>query len=167
MNFTQVIQELKSLASNDVYSKDKIELWLLKHEMVYKKLIKDLNTLNEEFPDAYIRNHSMLKNEAQFLDIYEVLLDIIDCYKNETYYKGQVEFYHQIKNDEPELRSWLWMHKFDEGKMQSKFNQLFQNNTVLTGYEFVIRYPFSLPVAIKLDESDFQHTLELISILKN
>jgi len=43
---------------------------------------------------------------------------------------------------------------------------LFQNTSTLSGYEFVIRYPLSLPVTIKLDEVDFKETLQFLNILE-
>lgn len=161
------ITDLENHAKNGIYRREGIESWLLKYSLKFERVRNEIETLHKEFPDAYIRSHPKLENEAKFLDTYEVLLEIIDCYINEIYYKGQIEFYNRIKYEKAELVSWLWMHKFDEGKMQSTFNKLFQNTSTSSGYEFIIKYPFSLPVTIMLDESDFKYTLHFMDILKN
>ena len=162
----KVFKELKELSVNGIYNKTSIEFWLHKNDHNYKKLIKDVHTLNKEFPNAYIRNHNMLQNEAKFLDTYEVLLDVLECYENELYHKEQMAYYNRIKNDELEFNSWLQMHKLDEGDMQTKFKQLFQNTSKLSGYEFIIRYPFDLPLTIKVDELDFKNTIQFINIIQ-
>ncbi|MEZ4801131.1 MAG: hypothetical protein R2797_00045 [Gelidibacter sp.] len=162
-----IFWELKALSVDGIYKKDNIEQWLLKHKMTYEKVFKIYDTLNKEFPNSSIRQHKDFEQEGLFLDTYEVLMDVIECYYNEIFYKVQIEFYNKIKDDKHELNSWLWMHRFDEGKMQSKFRILFQNNSSPSGYEFRIRYPFSLPVTINLDEKDFQYTLQFMDIIKN
>lgn len=160
------LRELENLSENGIYRKDKIESWVLKHELRYKRLIMDIDILNREFPSAYIRNHNMLQKEAKFLDTYEVLLDVLECYENELYFKEQIAYYNRIKNDDLEFSSWLHMHRLDEGDMQTKFKQLFQNTSKFSGYEFIIRYPFDLPVTIKVDELDFKNTIQFISIIQ-
>ena len=167
MKFSESIKELEALSSFEgVYSKDKVEWWLNKHKLRHEKLSKNIDTLNKEFPNTHVRSISILQNEAKFLDIYEALLEVIECYSNELYYKGEMELYSTINDDKIQLDSWLQAHKLDEGKKQSKFKQLFQNTSTFSGYEFVIRYPLSLPVTIKLDEAEFKYTLKFLEILE-
>lgn len=160
-------EELENLSNNGFYTKDKIVWWLDKHKLRFEKLKTDIDALANEFEDAYVRNHKGLQKEAQFLDTYEVLQEVLECYKNELYCKGQIEYYNKVKDDDLEVNSWLQLHKSDEGEMQTKFKMMFQNTSTASGYEFVIRYPFSLPVSIKFNELDFHYTLQLLSLLKN
>tara|TARA_R110002124_G_scaffold287024_1_gene469944 strand:- start:1551 stop:2045 length:495 start_codon:yes stop_codon:yes gene_type:complete len=162
----KVFKELKSLANKGVYNKTSIEYWLHKNKLKYKNLKSDIDALERDFPNAYIRNDDRLINEVKFLETYEVLIDVLECYKNELYFKAEIEYYNRIKNDEVELKSWLKMHKLDEVKMQSKFRELFQNTSTFSGYEFIIRYPFDLPVKLEVNTSDFQNTIQFIEILK-
>lgn len=162
----KVFKELKNLGNNGIYSKLNIEFWLHNNELKYKKLKKYIDTLQNDFPNAYIRNDDRLINEVKFLETYEVLIEIIECYKNELYFKSEIEYYNRIKNDEVELKSWLMMHKLDEVNMQSKFRELFQNTSTSSGYEFIIRYPFGMPVTIEVNEIDFQNTIEFLRIIK-
>ncbi|KIX20731.1 hypothetical protein SY27_12645 [Flavobacterium sp. 316] len=163
----KIYEELENLSDNGFYTKDKIVWWLDKHKLRFEKLKKDIDALANEFQDDYVRSHKGLQKEAQFLDTYEVLQEVLECYKNELYYKGQIEYYNKVKDDEFEVNSWLQLHKLDEGEIQTKFKMMFQNTSIASGYEFVIRYPFSLPVTIKFNESDFCHTIQLINLLKN
>jgi hypothetical protein len=166
MKFSELIDELIELSKDGFFTRDRIGWWLDKHKFRFKKLSADIDTLSKEFQDEYVRNHHLLQNEAIFLDTYEVLLKILECYKNEQYYKGQIEYYNKVKDDDLELSSWLQTHLSDGGEMQTNFNMLFQNTSTVSGYEFIIRYPFSLPVSIKFNESDFHYTLQFLSLLK-
>lgn len=163
----KIYEELENLSDNGFYTEEKIVWWLDKHKLRFEKLKTDIEALAKEFQDDYVRNHKGLQKEAQFLDTYEVLQEVLECYKNELYYKEQIEYYNKVKEDELEVNSWLRLHKLDESEMQTKFKMLFQNTATASGYEFVIRYPFSLPVSIKFNESDFLYTLQLLSLLKN
>ncbi len=162
----KVFKELKNIADKGVYSKANIKCWLHNNELKYKSLKNDIDALETDFPNAYVRNDDRLINEIKFLETYEVLIEILECYNNERYFKAEIDYYSRIKNEEIELNSWLQMHQADECDMQSLFKRLFQNTSTLSGYEFIIRYPFSLPVEIKVDASDFQNTMEFIKILK-
>ena len=135
----KVFKELKSLANKGVYNKTSIEYWLHKNKLKYKNLKSDIDALERDFPNAYIRNDDRLINEVKFLETYEVLIDVLECYKNELYFKAEIE---------------------------SKFRELFQNTSTFSGYEFIIRYPFDLPVKLEVNTSDFQNTIQFIEILK-
>lgn len=163
----EVFEELKNLSNDGIYSRKELEWWVLKNELRYKDVCRIIDTLNDEFPDLHARSHVSYDKDGQFLTTYEVLLDVIECYKNESYHKGEMVFYNKIRNDKEELGSWLQMHKLDEGKMQSKFKQLFENTSRLSGFEFILRHPFMFPILIKFSEADFQYTLDFIDILKN
>jgi hypothetical protein len=166
-------KELENLSENGFYTKDRIEWWLLKYNEDYKHYYNDKET-RPGMKITYRADASSHRKESidllnkinVFLDTYEVLLEVLECYKNEIFYKGQIEYYNKVKEDDLELSSWLQTHLFDEGEMQTNFNILFQNTSKESGYEFIIRYPFSLPVSIKLNESDFCYTLQLLSLLK-
>ena len=166
MILSEIFAELESLSQQGLYRKDSIQYWLLKHRIIYKTLNKDIDTLNKEFPNSYIRNYYAFKDESKFLDTYEVLLEVLKCYKKELYFKEQIVFYNDIKDNGAHFNSWLSKKKVSENKFISQFNQMFQNTTMPSGYEFIIRYPFFLPVNIKLDESDFKHTLQFLEILE-
>ncbi len=164
MKTSEAFIELNDLSDSGLYSKDKIEWWLLKFEEEYNNLFNFFEAEKVNF--THPRNLSKYKEEAQFLDTYEVLLKVADFYRNEIYFKEQVELYDSIKDSTAQLNSWLETNKLVEGKRYKEFVYLFQNTTKLSGYEFVIRYPFSLPVSIKLDETDFKETLHFLKILE-
>ncbi len=157
-------EELENLSDSGIYKKDKIEWWLLKYEEEYNYLFNVLEAEKVNF--THPRNLSKYKEEAQFLDTYEVLLKVSKFYRNEAFFKGQVELYNSIRDSEAQLSSWLETSKLVEGERYKEFISLFQNTAKLSGYEFVIRYPFSLPVSIKLDETDFKETLHFLEILE-
>ena len=160
----KIYEDLKSLSLDGVYNRPKIELWLKKCEPEYKVQSGFFEEFSKDF--TYARSLTKYAFEFQFLDVYEVLVEVLECYSNELYYKEQIELYSTINEDKIQLDSWLQAHKLDEDKKQAKFKQLFQNNSTISGYEFVIRYPLSLPVTIKLDEVDFKETLQFLDILE-
>lgn len=164
MKTSEAFMELKDLSDSGLYSKDKIEWWLLKFEEEYNNLFNFFEAEKVNF--THPRNLSKYKEEAQFLDTYEVLLKVADFYRNEIYFKEQVELYDSIKDSNAQLNSWLETNKLVEGKRYKEFVYLFQNTTKLSGYDFVIRYPLSLPLSIKLDKTDFKYTLQFLEILE-
>jgi|GEM_PF-6925840 len=160
----EIFEELENLSDNGIYKKDKIEWWLLKFEEEYNNQFNLLEA--EKINFTHPRNLSKYKEEAQFLDTYEMLLKVADFYRNEIYFKEQVELYHSIEDSKVQLESWLERNKLVEGKRYKEFVSLFQNTTKLSGYELVIRYPLSLPLSITLEEADFKYTLQLLKILE-
>lgn len=160
----KIYEDLKSLSLDEVFNRPKIELWLNKYKSEFKTQSGFFEELSKEF--TYPRSLTLYQSESQFLDTYEVLLEVLECYRNEPYYKANIEHYRTIKESKDKTDSWLQTLKLDEDKRLSKFKQLFQNTSALSGYEFVIRYPFSLPVTIKLDEVEFKYTLKFLEILE-
>ncbi|WP_282148626.1 hypothetical protein [Algibacter lectus] len=161
----KVFKDLEGLSERGIYKKNHIEYWLLNEELRYKALSKDFDILEKEYPDTYIRGLTSLRNESMFLGIYEVLLEVIECYNNELYCKKEVAIYEAIKQDKHDLEAWLQRHKLDERKKLLRFNRLFQNIFTVSGYEFLIREPLCIPVTIKLDELDFKHSVHFFNIL--
>ncbi len=159
-----IIEELEKFNNNGFYKRENIEWWLLKYEEEYRNQFNVLEAEKINFTNP--RNLSKYKEEVQFLDTYEVLLKVADFYRNEIYFKEQVELYDSIKDSNVQLDSWLEINKLVEGKRCKEFVYLFQNTTKLSGYDFVIRYPLSLPLSIKLDRTDFKYTLQFLEILE-
>mgnify|MGYP003638869783 CR=1 FL=1 len=101
MKFCELIEELKSLSDNGIYTRGKVDWWLLKHELRYISLSKDFDTLKVEFPNAEINNHKMLVKESQFIGLYEKLLEVSDQHRIEGNYKGKINLnniINEIKN---------------------------------------------------------------------
>lgn len=160
-------EELRKLSTNNVYNQNIIESWLFKYDSFYHELYNRIKVFENKCNTQHIRNHKMFLMEGKFLDTYEVFMEVLECYKKESCYKEQIEIYNiNGEEDKASLDKWLRNHKLVESKFISQFNQMFQNTTTPSGYEFIIRYPFFLPVDIKLDESDFKHTLQFLEILE-
>lgn len=173
MKFSSLIKDLENSSHEGIYPKDKIEHWLHKYQKDYQIHNEGIGN-RPSMPVTYRKDVNFnvkkridfINKTIPFLDTYEALLEVLECYNNEYYYKAEMELYTVIKSDKLKLKSWLELHKLDKGKKLSKFKQLFQNTSTLSGYELVIRYPFSLPVKIKLDEADFKETLQFLKLLE-
>ncbi|MFB9055357.1 hypothetical protein ACFFU9_01265 [Mariniflexile ostreae] len=98
MKFSELIEELKSLSNEGIYTRGKIDWWLLKHELRYISLSRDFDTLKVEFPKADIHNHKMLKKESQFIKLYEKLLEVSDYHRNNENYQEPIDL-NKIIND--------------------------------------------------------------------
>jgi len=167
-----MIKELENLSDNGVFNRNKIEWWLLKYDEDYQHYYNDKETRSKMKITcrADVSSHrkesiDLLNKINVFLDTYEVLDKVSEFFRNELYFKDEVVFYNSIKNDLKQLNSWLEIHELDKANKYAEFVSLFQNTSTLSGYGFEIFYPFSLPIKIKLDESDFKYTLRYLEIL--
>jgi hypothetical protein len=174
MKLNDSIVELENLSENSIYKRDKIEWWLLKYDEVYKYYYNDKET-RSKMKITYRADASSHRKESidllnkinVFLDTYEVLDKVSEFYRNELYFKDEVVFYKSIKDDIKEQNSWLEIHELGKVNKYDEFISLFQNTSKSSGYEFEILYPFSLPLKIRLDESEFKYTLKFLEILKS
>ena len=98
MKFSKLIEELKLLSKEGLYTRGEIDWWLLKHELRYVSLSRDFDTLKVEFPNADIVNHKMLKKEAQFIKLYEELLEVSECHRKADSYEEEIDL-NNIIND--------------------------------------------------------------------
>lgn len=98
MKFSTLIEELKSLAEEGLYTRGKIDWWLLKYEKRYQSISKDFDILKSEFPDSDIDGHKMLKKEFAFIKLYNSLYEVSDCYRNQNLDKELVNI-NEIIND--------------------------------------------------------------------
>ncbi|WP_158635208.1 DUF3127 domain-containing protein [Formosa maritima] len=160
-----LIKELESLSSIEgFYSRDKIAWWLLKHEEEYHSQVSFFDTLSTACDSP--RNLTKFSKEAQFLDLYEALSKVLEFYKEEAYYKDKLEVYDLVKNNVEQLNAWFELHKIDNSYKYNQFVSLFQNNSTISGFKLEIGYPLSLPVKVKLDESEFHYTLKFLELLE-
>ena len=140
------IDEFTSLSTNDIYCISKIEWWLLKYEPEYltaKSLIDAL-----QFDSIFYQSSGGHQEEFQIIDLFEKLLEMSDCHKNEIYFKEQLVTYNELKNDVGELNNWLETHYLDIDGQQSKFNMLFADNRELRDYNFAIQLRSSLKICL-------------------
>ena len=172
MKFTNFIAELKSLSNKDIYKRDKIEWWLLKYKEDYqyhyqnKEIRPTMKITYRADTKPHIKKSIDLENTInRFLDTYEVLNKVTDFYRNEVYFKQELELYKSIKADAVGMKYWLAKHNLAESKKYADFVDLFQDNRTLSGYRFDILYPLSLPLKITLDESEFKYTIQFLEIL--
>ena len=105
------IEELKSLSNDSIFSIDKIEWWLLKHETFYKqtKRINDSKHLYE-IDDRIVRLPDNIGNpsdEEKFIDVYESLNNLSQLHRNESYFKQEMAIYDRIKNKPQKVKQWL------------------------------------------------------------
>jgi hypothetical protein len=174
MKFIEIIEELKSLSDNGLFKRSKIEWWLLKYKEDYQHYYNDKET-RSKMKITYRADASPHSKESidllnkinVFLDTYEVLDKVSEFYRNEQYFKDEVVFYNSIKDNNKEQISWSRKHELDKTNKYGEFVSLFQNTSTLSGYGFEILYPFSLPLKIRLDESEFKYTLKFLEILKS
>ena len=82
MRFSELIEELKSLADKGFYTRGKIDWWLLKYEKRYQSLSKDFDLLKAEFPKSDIDRHKLLKRESEFIRLYDSLHEVSEHYRN-------------------------------------------------------------------------------------
>lgn len=98
IKFSELIAELKSLADEGLYTRGKIDWWLLKYEKRYQSLSKDFDLLKFEFPKSDIDGHSLLKKESEFIRLYESLYEVSEHYRDEKLNKELVNI-NEIIND--------------------------------------------------------------------
>jgi hypothetical protein len=165
MKISNQIKELKSLESSEgFYSRDKISWWLIKYEEEYYKQLNFFESIPLDIDNP--RNLTKYTKESQFLDLYEALNKVLSFHNNESYFKEQLEVYELVKNDDERLNTWIDYHKTDKKCKYEEFVSLFSDNRTVTGFNLTILYPLSLPVKVKLDESEFQYTLKFLELLE-
>ncbi len=99
MTFNDLINELESLSSDEgLYTRGKIDWWLLKYEERYQSLSNDFNLLKAEFPKSDIDGHKLLKRELAFIKLYEYLYEVSEYYRNENLDKELVNINEIIKD---------------------------------------------------------------------
>lgn len=98
IKLSNVKAELKSLAHEGLYTRGKIDWWLLKYEKPYKSICKTFEILKAEFPNSDINRHKMLKKEYAFIKLYESLYEVSDCYRSQNLDKELVNI-NEIIND--------------------------------------------------------------------
>lgn len=98
MKFKELIEELKSLSNEGLYTRGKIDWWLLKYEKRYQSLSKDFDLLKAEFPKSDIDGHKLLKRESAFIKLYESLYEVSEYYRDENLDKELVNI-NEIIND--------------------------------------------------------------------
>ncbi|WP_298767339.1 DUF3127 domain-containing protein [uncultured Polaribacter sp.] len=161
---TKSIIELENLSDKGIYKRDKIEWWLMKHENEYQTLLRFFDELKSIVKSP--RNLTKYAKQSQFLDMYEVLLKVTAFYRNEVYFKEQIEVYDLVKKDIDQLNNWLEIHKTDKKHQYEEFVSLFQDNSLISNYNLTLLYPLSLPLKVKLDELDFYNVLKFLEILE-
>lgn len=82
MRFGELIEELESLSDKGLYTRGKIDWWLLKHEERYNSLSSDFNLLKIEFPNDDIDGHKLLAKESEFIKLYDKLEEVSEKYRN-------------------------------------------------------------------------------------
>ena len=123
--FNHLTKELQSLSIEGVYSIDKISWWLIKNKEEYDTQLNFLEGLSQ-YVD-YPKNLTKYTKESQFLDLYEVLNNVVSFYNNESYFKEQLEVYELVKNNVEQLETWLEYHKKDTQYMYEEFVSLFSD----------------------------------------
>jgi len=91
MKFIDLINELKSLSDKGLYTRGKIDWWLLKYEDRYNSLSSDFDLLKVEFPKADINGHELLKKESEFLKLYDRLSVVAENYRNGNNYQELID----------------------------------------------------------------------------
>lgn len=81
MKFIEIINELKSLADDGLYTRGKIDWWLLKEEERYCYLCQSLKILKAEFPNLAVEEHKLLRKNVEFILLYDKLCEISDKYR--------------------------------------------------------------------------------------
>ncbi|MCB4807544.1 hypothetical protein LG651_04725 [Tamlana sp. 62-3] len=81
MEFKNILIEFKALSNNGLYTRGKIDWWLLKEEKRYQNYLKMINILTSEFPGMPITEHISLKNEVKFIHLYDKLSEVAEMYR--------------------------------------------------------------------------------------
>ncbi|GAA4890325.1 hypothetical protein GCM10023311_13150 [Flaviramulus aquimarinus] len=98
MKFKELIEELKSVSDRGVFTRGKIDWWLLKHEDRYNSLSSDFDLLKIEFPKADIDGHKLLTRESEFLKLYNKLLEVSEKHRNGNNYQELIDLNNIIKD---------------------------------------------------------------------
>jgi len=81
VKFIEIIDELKSLAEDGVYTRGKLDWWLIKEEERYKYLCKCIQILKAEFPTIDVEEHKSIKRNVEFIKLYDKLGEISDKHR--------------------------------------------------------------------------------------
>jgi len=84
IKLSELKTQLESLADKGLYTRGKIDWWLLKYEKPYQSVCNNFSILKAEFPDTDIDGHKMLKREFAFKKLYESLNEVSDCYRSQN-----------------------------------------------------------------------------------
>ena len=98
IKLSEVKAELSSLGDEGLFTRGKIDWWLLKYEKPYKSVCKTFEILKAEFPNSDIDGHKMLKREYDFIKLYDSLYEVSDCYRSQNLDKELVNI-NEIIND--------------------------------------------------------------------
>jgi hypothetical protein len=103
--FEKAIDDLSKLKNDDYLSFDRIEFWLLKYSILFTKSIKQYSCSH-----FAVKLPCMCKNrnaDCLFIDIYKVLETFSAMSRKNLYYTEQLIKYSNIKENFPEVQSWL------------------------------------------------------------
>jgi len=164
-----ILNELKSLSINGVFSMCKIECWLLKYENDYlyiKELVDIKNAA--EFKNKQIVLPSLNdtpSKEEKFIDLYESLNKLSNLYRNENYFEQELSILRKIKNQPKKVNQWLNKNK---KYVADKYVCFFVNylDYLGSGKEYHLNV-FSLlnkDLNIFVERNDFKYTIEFKEI---
>jgi hypothetical protein len=161
------IKELDSLSDKGIYQREKIEWWLMKYRKDYQQFDNDVFpsmkiTFRADSSKQHKEKITLINETRAFVNTYKILDKVSEFYRNEIYYKEELEIYSKLKNN---LNAWI--RKSAEDSKYSEFVNLFQDNRTPLGYKLDILYPLDLPLKISLYEPDFNYTFKYLEILKN
>ncbi|OBQ56927.1 hypothetical protein JJL45_02590 [Tamlana sp. s12] len=159
-----ILEEFKSLQSHGIYSIDKVEWWLLKHETHYKNLKGYWYCPNPDCLHRIIQHCSCKTkhDEFKFLELFEALDKLSNYRKSENYAKQELIKYHTISHDEKLVAKWL---EENDKVGEACFFFLFEHQ----GYDsnpvhlLVVRESL-LGYRVYVDSNDFKGLIEFMEI---
>lgn len=157
------ITELRKLVDTRFISLPKIEWWLMKYESDYQYVISVIDAIPSDYKFPSFGERYAF--EFQLKDLYELLEEVLTCYKDEAYFKIQLTTYQEISSNAMALSSWLETHKLTPSKEQSKFKWLFADNREVTGYNLKLNLPIGLDFTMVVNPLDFHYSIKFLDII--
>lgn len=163
------LNELKTLSSDSLFSIDKIEWWLLKHEKFYVKSKQhNLSEYLYKIDGKEVRLPDNIGNptdEEKFIDVYESLDNLSKFHRNEEYFKQEMAIYKELKNEPQKVKQWLKKNEklgFDD--YVCFLTDYLDYDTDDKVYHLSIFFLNNEEFEVYVDRDDFKYTIEFLEI---
>ncbi|MCW2120604.1 hypothetical protein [Flavobacterium sp. 7A] len=160
--FKEAINDLSELKNDGYLSFEKIEFWLLKYSSLFNKSKQKLSCSHLEFKIPCLCWNRQI--DCLFFDIYVELEKLSYLKKCDFYLEKELEYYHNIKQDQIKVQEWIFKHEkigieeficYDNYMLRDKMEITLNNGKALNKY---------IPFTIRMKMDNFKNISQFSTI---
>ncbi|CAM4173362.1 DUF3127 domain-containing protein [Flavobacterium antarcticum] len=164
MQIQKIADEFEALSDTGFHNVEILETWLSKYDAEYRHQKAIYNSLKENGSIPLLSES--FKDESIFVLGYEIVQEVVECSKDEPFFKEQIEIYEAIKNDVTKLSLWLQEHYLETDGKQSRLRKSFQDTRRISGYDFTVTFIFGPLKNVPLEISEWEYTAKFLDVIE-